>query len=206
MPEIIPTQKDRLLEHLTGHGLARALELLAIGVSRTAIARARADGEIVRIGRGLYRLADAELDADAALAEVSKQAPKSVICLTSALAFHGLTDQIPRRIWIAIGAHDWAPRIKYPPVRIVRFREPYYSHDIETHKIGAVEVPVYSVTKSIADAIRNPGLVNRSVGIEAIKSAIAERKATPCALAQAGRTYRGARIIESYLEAMTSSG
>ncbi len=42
------------------------------------------------------------------------RAPKGVIALVSALAFHGLTDQMPRRVWIAIGASDWAPVQSYP--------------------------------------------------------------------------------------------
>ena len=74
------------------------------------------------------------------LNEVAKRAPKAVICLLSALAFHGLTDQLPRKVWFAIGAKDWTPKIPYPPIRMVRFREPYYSEGIETHVIGGTKV------------------------------------------------------------------
>lgn len=49
-------------------------------------------------------------------------APKGVIARVSALAFHGLTDQMPRRVWIAIGSSDWAPVQSYPPLRMARFR------------------------------------------------------------------------------------
>ena len=110
--EKVPIQRDRLIDHLTHHGLARANELARSGVSATTIARSLAKGDIVRVGRGLYQLADAELDIHGTLAEVSKLAPKGVICLVSALAFHDLTDQIPRRTWIAIGTSDWAPKIR----------------------------------------------------------------------------------------------
>jgi hypothetical protein len=49
--------------------------------------------------------------------------PKGVICLASALAFQGLTDQIPPKVWIAIGRKDWRPRLTYPPVRNARFSD-----------------------------------------------------------------------------------
>lgn len=42
--------------------------------------------------------------------------------MISTLAYYGLTDQMPRKVWIAIGAKDWQPSIDYPPLRIVRFR------------------------------------------------------------------------------------
>jgi predicted transcriptional regulator of viral defense system len=51
--------------------------------------------------------------------------PKGVICLISALAFHGITDQMPRRVWIALGPKDWKPQIDYPPPRIVRFTDKF---------------------------------------------------------------------------------
>jgi predicted transcriptional regulator of viral defense system len=34
------------------------------------------------------------------LAEAAKLAPKGFICLTSALAYHELTDQIPAKVWM----------------------------------------------------------------------------------------------------------
>lgn len=78
-------------------------------------------GEVMRLTRGLYQLPDAALDPQQSLAEAARLVPKGVICLASALAFHGLTDQMPPQVWIAIGRKDWRPRINYPPVRIARF-------------------------------------------------------------------------------------
>ena len=65
---------------------------------------------------------------------------------------------------------------------------------------------IYSVTKSIADALRNPKRVERSVAIEALKSALNQRKATPAELMQAAVDYGAAKIIRPYLEALTSNG
>lgn len=120
------TQRQRLLEHLQSHAPARARDLENIGVSAATISRSVQAGEICRLGRGLYGLPDSAPDTYEALIEVAKRAPKAVICLTSVLAFHGLTYQMPRSVWIAIGAKDWKPKITYPRIRTVRFREPYF--------------------------------------------------------------------------------
>jgi|GEM_PF-5649319 len=45
------------------------------------------------------------------------------LCLVSTLAFHGLTDQLPRHVWLAIGRKNWAPKTDGSPIRIVRFNE-----------------------------------------------------------------------------------
>ncbi|WP_413852411.1 type IV toxin-antitoxin system AbiEi family antitoxin domain-containing protein [Albidovulum sp.] len=195
-----------MIDYMETHAPARSRDLAPIGVSRTTIARAVADGVVVRIGRGLYQLPDSEPDLHEGLIEIAKLAPKAVICLTSALSFHQLTDQLPRRVWIAIGAKDWAPKIEYPRTRIVRFREPYLTNDIETHRIRGVEVRVYSIAKTIADAFRNPKLLDRSVTIEAMKAALGARKAMAGQLAAAARENGAWNQMRPYLEALASSG
>lgn len=195
-----------MLAYLAQHAPARARDLKDIAISATTISRAVADGEIIRIGRGLYQLEDSEMDTHTALAEIAKRAPKAVICLVSALSFHGLTDQIPRKVWVAIGAKDWEPKIGYPRIRVVRFREPYFSQGVETHTISGVGVQVYSVPKSIADAFRNRNLVDRSVAIESMKSALENRKVSPGILAAAAQENGAWKQMKPYLEALTSDG
>ena len=200
------TQQERLRAYLAGRSLVRAKELRTIGIGATAIARAVASGVLTRVGRGLYRSPDRDIAFDASLAEASKLAPKGVVCLLSALSFHGLTDQLPRAVWLAIGARDWKPRIASPPTRVVRFREPHFSGAVERHAIDGVEVPVYSVAKSLADAFRNPRLVDRSVAIECLRAALENRKASPGDLAAAGERFGAGKAMRAYLEALTSNG
>ena len=65
---------------------------------------------------------------------------------------------------------------------------------------------MYSITKSIADAFRNPKLVDRSVAIEAMKSALNERKATAGQLAAVAQQNGAWNQMRPYLEALTSNG
>lgn len=200
------TQRDRLIQLLQDRTLARATELRTAGVDATTIARAVEAGDVIRVGRGLYQLPNSEMDAETALAEASKRVPKGIICMISALAYHGLTDQMPRKVWMAIGAKDWEPSIEYPPLRIVRFRSPYLEHGIERHVVSGVEVPIYSVPKSLADAFRNPKLLDRSVAIECLRNAVTQQKATPGEIAQAAMDCGAWKRMRPYLETITSSG
>ncbi|MEO7208002.1 MAG: type IV toxin-antitoxin system AbiEi family antitoxin domain-containing protein [Steroidobacteraceae bacterium] len=106
------TQLDKALALLQRRGLMRMSEFKRAGITAATITRLEHAGRISRLARGLYQLPDAPVDRNHTLAEASKLVPKGVICLTSALAFHGLTDQMPARVWLAIGPKDWRP----PPV------------------------------------------------------------------------------------------
>jgi predicted transcriptional regulator of viral defense system len=204
--EAVQTQRDKVIRLLSDRTMARAHEIRMEGITATTLARTVKDGKVLRIARGLYQLPDSEIDPDIALAEVSKRIPKGRICMVSALAFHGLTDQIPRKVWIAIGAKDWEPKIDFPHVRIVRFRQPYLDYGVEQYKIAGVAVPVYSVVKALADAFRNPKLVDRSVAIESLRSTIEQRKASPSDIAQAAMDCGAWKVMRPYLEAITHNG
>ena len=116
-----PSQRDRATAYLAAQGMSRLNELIAHGVTASTLSRLERDGTVTRLARGLYQLADASLDVNHTLAQASKLVPKGVIWLTSALAFHGLTDHIPPKVWIAIGPKEWRPSFTYPPARFARF-------------------------------------------------------------------------------------
>jgi predicted transcriptional regulator of viral defense system len=200
------TQRDRLMQLLEDQPLARARDLKAAGIDAPTIARAVRAGAVIRAGRGLYQLPGSELDLESTLAEASKRVPKGVICMISALAHHQLTDQMPRKVWMAIGPRDWEPAVDYPPLRIVRLRSPYLEYGIERHLISGVAVPVYSIPKSLADAFRSRRFVDRSVAVECLRNAIEQRKATPAELAQAAEDCGAWKQMRPYLEAVTANG
>ena len=74
--------------------------------------------------------------------------PKGIICLTSALAYHELTDTIPSRVWMAIGSKDWRPRIDSPAIQFVRFGTKVLDKGVEEHIIEGVSVRILQSRKN----------------------------------------------------------
>jgi predicted transcriptional regulator of viral defense system len=200
------TQRERLRQIISDRPIVRASELRREGIAAETISRALYDGEIDRIGRGLYQQPGSDIDAAHTLAEAAKKIPKGVIAMTSALAFHGLTDQIPRKVWVAIGKTDWEPVKSYPPTRIIRFDDKYLRAGIEIHKISGVDVPIYSVPKTLADLFRNPRLVDRSIAIEGLRAALDQHKGPVGEIADAARAGGAWKVMRPYLEALTANG
>jgi predicted transcriptional regulator of viral defense system len=206
MPSAQGSQKTKLRSLLNARSMIHAHELREAGISAQTIARAVESGEVERISRGVYQKRDAEVEENQTLAEAAMRVPKGVVAMVSALAFHGLTDQMPRRVWMAIGTSDWAPVQSYPPLRMVRFTETYLRQGIEHHAIAGIDVPVYSIPKTLADLFRNPKLVDRSVAIEGLRAALQQRKGTPSEIAQAAKAGGAWKVMQPYIEALTSNG
>ena len=176
-------QQDRAISLLKQRGMARVSELARAGITGTTISRMKENGLVVQLGRGLYQLPNAPLDANHDLAEAAKRVPKGVVCLVSALAFHGLTDTIPARVWMAIGPKDRRPRVENPRLQIVRFGGNALRTGIEAHTIERVPVRIYDPAKTVVDLFRyrqsagrryqnSPGL---NLALEGLREALRQR-------------------------------
>lgn len=200
------TQREQARQFLGTGRIMRLRELVAAGIAATTVSRMERSGEIVRLGRGLYQAADAAFGGDHALAEVAKAIPKGVICLVSSLAFHELTDQMPRKVWVAIGSKDWKPSTSANPVRIVRMPTAMLSQDVERHPIEGVEVPVFTAARTLADAFKHHTSIGLPVAIEALGEALRKKSVTPATIAEAAQRVGSWKTMRPYLEALTING
>lgn len=193
--------------------MARLSEFAREGITAATVARMREKGLIIQLSRGLYQLADAPGDANHALAEAAKLVPKGVVCLVSALAFHQLTDTIPRSVWVAIGPKDRRPAVTRPPLQIVHFRGKMFDEGIEQHRIEGVTVRIYDVAKTVVDLFRyrqragnrykkSTGL---NLALEGLREALRLRKATPAEIAEYANDAGIWKAVEPYLQAMTAN-
>ncbi len=203
---MVQARSQREIAHdlLKARGILRLAELRDAGVTAATVSRMERDGEVIRLARGLYQLPDAPLEASHSLAEAAKRLPRGVVCLVSALAFHGLTDQLPKKVWMAIGRKDWAPRADGMPIRIVRFAESLLFDDVETHVIEGVPVKVFGVAKTIADCFRHRSKIGQSVAIEGLQEALRQRGATAAEIARQSEQGGVWTVIRPYLEALTA--
>jgi len=202
----IASQRGIARTVLKTHGIARLAELRAEGVTAATMSRMERDGEVLRLARGLYQLPDAPLDAQHSLAEAAKRVPRGVVCLVSALAFHQLTDQVPRRVWIAIGQKDWAPRAGGTPLRLVRFTNRLLTEGVESHSVAGVPVKVFGVAKTIADCFRYRNKIGLPVALEGLQEALRQRRTTPGEIVRQAERGAVATVIRPYLEALTANG
>ena len=105
-------------------GVFRSRDLDGGGIPRQYLRQAKERGLVQQVGRGLYVARDTPATEHHSLAGAAKRVPNGIICLLSALRFHGLTTQSPHEVWMAISRKARRPRENHPPLRIVRFSGP----------------------------------------------------------------------------------
>jgi predicted transcriptional regulator of viral defense system len=203
MPEV-QSQKDQARRLLGSHGIMRLSELKAHGIHPPTLSRLVEEGTVVRTSRGVYELADAELDIAHSLAEMAKRVPKGVICLVSALQFHEITLQNPRSVWMAIGERDRKPHVTHVVARFVRFGPKALTLGVETHTIDSVPVRIFNPAKTVVDCFRYRRTVGIDVALEALRMALRSRKARPAQMAEYAQRLRIWSVMRPYLESIAA--
>ncbi len=102
-------------------GLVSPRDLARLGIPSSYLGRLCRRGLVEHVGRGLYAWPGLDLGEHHSLIEAARLVPKGVVCLLSALQFHGLTTQSPHEIWMALPPGTWQPRPTNLKLRILRF-------------------------------------------------------------------------------------
>lgn len=195
--------KERAVLNLAKRmGTIRIKDLLDKRIHPEFARRLVQKGLLIRSARGLYRLSDAEITEHHDLAIIAKRVHKGVICLTSALKFHNIGTQMPRKIWVALERGSATPRLSYPPATFIRFSGAAYSEGIEDHTIEGVNVKVYNPAKTVADCFRFRNRIGLEAAIEAVRECLRERKATSDKIHHYAIICRVWNVMKPYLEAM----
>jgi predicted transcriptional regulator of viral defense system len=181
-------------------GILRARDLQSVSLPRRHLVRLVADGVLLHSGRGLYSLATSNASEHRSLAEACARVPAGVVCLLSALRFHGLTTQNPWEVWLAITPAKRKPRIDHPPLRIARFSGPAFTEGVEHHRIEGIDVRIYSPAKTIADCFKYRNKIGIDIAIEALRDAWSKRAATSDQLWQFAKVCRVTNVMRPYLE------
>ncbi len=194
---------ERVVELIRREGILRPRDLDDAGISRVYLRRLQATGAIESPGRGLYVLPGSKPSAHWKLALACKRMPKAVVCLHSALHFHGLLAKAPPKVWMAIVSGDRCPQFESPPVRIVRFSRQSISRGVERARIDGVRVRITSPAKTVADCFKYRNKIGPKVALKALSECWRQRRASMKDLVRAAEVCRVARIMAPYLEALT---
>lgn len=192
-----------ILDMARRQGLLRPRDVEAHGFSRMVLSTLARQGKLTRLCRGLYALPDRPVSEHATLAEVASKHPNVLVCLLSALQFHGLTTQSPFEVWVAVANKSRAPRMDYPPLRIVRFSGDALTEGVEEHQVDGVTVRVTSVAKTVADCFKYRNKIGLDVALEALREAWNAKRVKMDDLWHCAQVCRVANVIRPYLEALT---
>lgn len=198
------TARGRLLALADKRPILRAADADRLGIHTQALTRLVAEGMLERVGRGRYRSPTAHVSEHHGLALSAAAVPRGVVCLLSALVFHGIGTQNPSEVWVALDRRARAPRAPWPPLRIVRFSGRALTEGIETHQIEGEPVRIYSLPKTLADCFKYRNKLGMEIALEALKDAWNGRRVRMSELDVYARVCRVERVMRPYLEALSA--
>lgn len=185
------------------HGLIRPRDLVAQGLPRVALTRLVRQGLLIRVGRGLYAIPDRPVSEHGSLAEIARKHPQAIVCLLSALRVHGLTTQSPFEVWLAIPNKARAPKMEYPPLRIVRFSGVSLTDGIEDHQVDGVTVRATNVARTVADCFKFRNKIGLDVALEALQEAWRAKRVSMDELWRYATLCRVANVMRPYMESLS---
>jgi len=177
-------------------------EAIEHGITRYTLYSLRDKGVIEQVSRGIYRLVELPPINNPDLVTVSLRFPNAVICFISALAYHGITTQIPHYVSVAVPRDSRMPSLDYPPIQAHRFSDEAYKSGIVEHMIDGVPVKIYSPEKTLADCFKFRNKIGMDVVLEALKLYKTRKKFELDELLKYARICRVEKIMRPYMEAM----
>ncbi len=161
------------------------------GMSAQRLYALRDAGVIERIGHGLYQWTDMPTD-DPDLLEIAHRAPRGTLCLTTALARHGLVDTIPAEIDVAVPRDAHRPRL-HGPVRLHVFAANTFDIGREELRLDTgATLGLYGPERSIVDLIRLRHQEGTDLAWTALRRWLRQSNAHPANLLTVARHFRGA--------------
>lgn len=194
----------RLLQLARKRRLFRLSEAVAAGVHPEHVRRLTARGKLTRVGRGLYAPPDAKATEHRTLTEVAKRAPAAIVCLLTALRFHGLGTQHPREVWLAVDRRSGIPRIDFTPTVTVRISGPALTSGIDEHVVDGVRIRMTSPSRTVVDCFKFRSRIGVDVAVEALRDYRRLKKGSTDELWKQAELLRMSRVIRPYWDAISS--
>ncbi len=200
-----PKIEKRAIRIFQEHGgILRYSDALRYGIHPRTLYALKKAGLLEQLQKGLYCIPGLPGHTQPDFAPVVKKAPNGVLCLVSALFFHGLTTQIPHFVYLALRQGTKPPKIDYPPMKFFWFSNALFDLGIETHKLDGLAIRCYSKEKTVVDCFRFRNKIGLDVAIEAFKKYWRQGKPKLDLIMKFAKIGRIEKIIKPYIEAITN--
>jgi predicted transcriptional regulator of viral defense system len=196
------TKTEKLIELVQRQHIIRPRDLERVRIPRNYLTRLVKRGQLQKLERGIYTTETVPASEHISLLEVSRKAPKAVICLLSALSFHEIGTQVPNEVWIAIDVKAWTPRITSPIVRIIRFSGDALHFGVQEKQVTGGKIRIFSPAKTVADCFKFRHKIGMDIALEALRDCYRQKKASMNELFEAAKICRVANVMRPYLESL----
>jgi predicted transcriptional regulator of viral defense system len=199
---MLKQKQQLLLELVKRKGVIKSSDLLKFDIPRTYLSRLVKSGVLKKASRGIYVLLNGDVTEHQSTLEACTRVPHGIVCLLSALQFHGLTTEIPHQIWLGISPKARLPKVDYPPIRFVRFSGPALTKGITEHLIHGVKFKTTTPARTVVDCFKYRNKIGLNVALEALRDCLRKHKATVDEIHQISKIRHMENVMRPYMEAI----
>jgi len=183
----------------------RAGDLSRYGIHPQTISRAVRHGLLVKIDLGLYACQAFSKNYKRQVMIACQRVPHGVVCLESALHFHGILPIAPGPIRLAIDRKARKPALQDLRLRFVRFSGKALTQGVVNMRVDGEPVRVYSVAKTIADCLKYRRKVRANLAVDALRESIRQKKCSRERLQHFARIRRVEKLVEIAYSAISKN-
>ncbi|MDA3813035.1 MAG: hypothetical protein PF570_02155 [Candidatus Cloacimonetes bacterium] len=194
---------EKLIEFFkVHHGYSRMKDMRNADIHPRDITKAMDMNIIEKINPGLYKLIDYSWDEHLSFLDVAIAKKNAVICLISALEYHGLSTINPSVISIAVPHNTDKFSMKYPPVKVYYFQNTFYDLGIEKKITKTGTFKIYNAEKTICDMFRYRNKLGEDLALEGLKNYLRRKGADIAKLREYAIKCQVKTVMLPYLKAM----
>ena len=193
--------KTDKLKNMLQNGIVTATAMKNENIPSSIITILIKRGEARRLARGVYVSADTGF-SDMSDYETLAANTDGIFCLVSALRLHGLTDENPHDLCMAIKRGYHPPQHCHIPITII-YRTSIYPDSVEIRHSHGVALRIYTVEQTIADCFQYRNKIGLDVAVSALKDAACKQKVDWNKLWEATKRCRVTNIMRPYMEAIS---
>jgi predicted transcriptional regulator of viral defense system len=175
----------------------RASELKKYRIHHHILRRALDRGTLIKVHRGLYASKDFPATLDQRIVLACKRVPHGVVCLESALQFHGLIPSVSDVVWMAIDQKARKPTLHGLEVRFVRFSGRALTLGVVNAKIDGVPIRIYSAAKTVADCLKYRRKIGDNLAAKVLLDSVAQKKCSEQRLRHFAKICRVGKLVQA---------
>jgi len=177
--------------------IVRARDLVKYGIHPGVLTKAAQRGLIVKVGRGIYTRKNLPMNIEQQILLAMKKVPNGVVCLESALVFHGLVPSGAGPIWMAVHPKAKKPVVNGQLIRFVRFGGYAFTQGVVNARIDGVPIRVYSLAKTVADCLKYRKRIRLNLAQQALEECIASGKCSSERLRHFAKICRVTKLVRA---------
>jgi predicted transcriptional regulator of viral defense system len=183
----------------------RAGDLSRYGIHAQTVSRAVRHGLLVKIGFGLYACQAFSKNYKRRVMVACQRVPHGVVCLESALHFHGILPPTLGPIRLAIDRKARKLALQDLRLRFVRFSSQALTQGVVNMRIDGEPVRVYSIAKTITDCLKYRSKIRPNLAVDALREAIRQKKCSRERLQHFARIRRVEKLVEIAYSAVSKN-